>query len=381
VRYRFVTSEVPGGFFGSQYNDYFRVSIRSKKGGQAGESNTMNGLGLGAFDASGATAWRDQGLQVDPAGDSVQVDVAVANVADGLYDSQVIVDFVEEVKDQVRPQLAWDRTNGGLRLTFAVVDGPLEQDTSIEVFFATGSGYANRAGASIFTYVVAAGTAQGQYGSIQIPGALLTDDPAGVTHILAAASETSVNAIADVQIAYGANANAAVVSVAMRDVVRDSLRVAGQANATISSTARTPADQARAMFQNLVNAGPDGQLTLDDVNHSVDVQKNGDGVFLGYAAPGDAVIDAFVDEIAGLTPSQILANAASIRAAMETEINAQGPSSVSRHCADPAVVSVVDVRADVFSATNGALFVGEASSRVTNYIDERTSNNCYHLEL
>jgi hypothetical protein len=383
VRYRFVTSEVPGGYFGSQYNDYFRVSIRSRAGGQAGESNTMNGLGLAAFDANGATEWRDQTLNVDPAGDTIQVDVAVANVADGEFDSQVVVDFVEEVKDQVRPQLAWDRTNGGLRLTFEVVDGALEEETSIEVFFATGTGYANRTGAALFTHVVAAGTPQGQHGPVQIDGQILTGDAAGTTHFLAAASETSVGAVADVQIAYGANANAAVVSAGMLTVVRESLRVAGQANATINSTARSPADQARAMFNNLVNPGTDGVLTLEEVTSNVNVQKNGNGTgdFTGYGAAGDAVIDVFVAEIADLTAAEILADATAIKTTMEGEIDAQGPTSVSKHCSDPALISVVDVGAAAFSATNGLLFVAEAESRVTNFLDERGSNGCYHLEL
>ena len=56
----------------------------------------MNGLGLGSFDANGATAWREVTLPTHVDGDTVQVDVAVANVADGLFDSQVMVDFVEE---------------------------------------------------------------------------------------------------------------------------------------------------------------------------------------------------------------------------------------------------------------------------------------------
>ena len=47
VRYRFMTSEVPGGYVGSEYNDYFAVTIRSKSGGAITESNTMNGLGCG----------------------------------------------------------------------------------------------------------------------------------------------------------------------------------------------------------------------------------------------------------------------------------------------------------------------------------------------
>jgi hypothetical protein len=97
VRYRFITSEVPGGYFGSRYNDYFNISIRSNLGGGViSESQTMNGLGLAAFDANGATDWRETLLPVDVNGDIVQVNVTVANVADGLLDSQVVVDVVEE---------------------------------------------------------------------------------------------------------------------------------------------------------------------------------------------------------------------------------------------------------------------------------------------
>jgi hypothetical protein len=97
VRYRFITSEVPGGYFGTKYNDYFSVQIRSQNGGGlVAENNSMNGLGLAAFDASGATAWRETSLDVGQAGDIIQVDITVANVADDLYDSQVVVDLVEE---------------------------------------------------------------------------------------------------------------------------------------------------------------------------------------------------------------------------------------------------------------------------------------------
>ncbi|MFH2002824.1 MAG: hypothetical protein ABIK28_24355 [Planctomycetota bacterium] len=97
VRYRFITSEVPGGYFGTKYNDYFSVSIRSLTAkGSVFEKASMNSLGLGAFDANGATAWREKTLPVKPEGDTIQVDVTVANVADGLYDSQVVIDMVAE---------------------------------------------------------------------------------------------------------------------------------------------------------------------------------------------------------------------------------------------------------------------------------------------
>jgi carboxypeptidase family protein len=99
VRYRFITSEVPGGFFGSQFDDSFRVSVRSQTaGGTFTDSASMNSLGLEAFDAQGGTAWRQTALPVSVVGDVVQAEVSVANVADGLYDSQVVIDVVSEKK-------------------------------------------------------------------------------------------------------------------------------------------------------------------------------------------------------------------------------------------------------------------------------------------
>jgi hypothetical protein len=97
VRYRFVTSEVPGGYFGTQYNDFYNISIRSQRGGGAvSDGSSMNALGLVAFDAFGATAWREVSLPVTESGDTVQVDAAVANVSDGALDSMIVIDVVRQ---------------------------------------------------------------------------------------------------------------------------------------------------------------------------------------------------------------------------------------------------------------------------------------------
>lgn len=97
VRFRFITSEVPGGWFGSEFNDFYNVAIRTQGGGGSIiEGNSMNGLGLAAFDSGGATGWIETELPIDGEGDTVQVNVAVANVADGLFDSQVVVDIVKK---------------------------------------------------------------------------------------------------------------------------------------------------------------------------------------------------------------------------------------------------------------------------------------------
>jgi hypothetical protein len=98
VRFRFVTSEVPGGYFGSEFNDAYSVFVRSEFGGGlvVFESNSMNALGLAAFDEAGATAWREVSLPVAPDGDVVEVDVTVTNVGDDQLDSQVVVELVRE---------------------------------------------------------------------------------------------------------------------------------------------------------------------------------------------------------------------------------------------------------------------------------------------
>jgi hypothetical protein len=101
VRYKFITSEIPGGFFGTEYNDFFSISIRSTDGGNAADSRSMNSLGLGAFNSSGSTDWRETTLSIS-GGDTVDIDVSVANVGDSSFDSQVIVDFIEEISLEIK---------------------------------------------------------------------------------------------------------------------------------------------------------------------------------------------------------------------------------------------------------------------------------------
>ena len=120
VRYRFVTSEVPGGYFGSKFNDFYNVSLRTKNGGQSkNDGNSMNGLGLGSFDSAGATDWRETELQIPKEGDTLQVDVAVANVADDLLDSYVIVDVVKKKKLSITALQLNDIDDAALRFLSA----------------------------------------------------------------------------------------------------------------------------------------------------------------------------------------------------------------------------------------------------------------------
>lgn len=98
VRYKFITSEVPGGYYGTQFNDYYSITLRTGAGGAQSRGSSMNDLGLAAFDQNGDTGWQEVSIPVSEKGDIVQIDAGVANVADGLYNSSVVIDKIEEKK-------------------------------------------------------------------------------------------------------------------------------------------------------------------------------------------------------------------------------------------------------------------------------------------
>ncbi|KAM5349197.1 hypothetical protein ACJ41O_009020 [Fusarium nematophilum] len=91
IKYQFITEEVPGGYFGSKYNDYFSVTIRSNTGAYATVTNSMNNLGLAVFDSSGVTTIFTLEIELPPDTEFVTYDVGVSNVADSLLQSLVIV--------------------------------------------------------------------------------------------------------------------------------------------------------------------------------------------------------------------------------------------------------------------------------------------------
>jgi hypothetical protein len=159
-------------------------------------------------------------------------------------------------------------------------------------------------------------------------------------------------------ITFGANANQEVVSDHTRTVLTGILNAAGLSSCRITSTSRTPADQARVMFNNIVEHGVAAQKAL-------------------YSSAGDAVIDAYVlARNQGKSSSQI-------KEAMKNKILQIGPSRVSRHCADPAVLNVVDISPG--SITNKTAFEAAVNHAVQNgsvsKFLEPPSDPAYHLEI
>lgn len=160
------------------------------------------------------------------------------------------------------------------------------------------------------------------------------------------------------RINFGARANRSVVSQKTLDLLKSILKDAGLDSCRINSTSRTPADQARAMYNNIVATSVQRQKRL-------------------YGASGDQVIDVYVvKKAAGKTADQI-------KAAMEAKIKALGPSNVSRHCADPSVLNVIDVAPSSIAnkqAFETAVLTAKARGKVSHFITP-PDDPAYHLEI
>lgn len=119
----------------------------------------------------------------------------------------------------------------------------------------------------------------------------------------------------------------------------------------ITSTSRTPREQAKAMLDNIRLHGINSQLEL-------------------YGPNGDQVINVY-------SPQRTYAENLNL---MEQKIYELGPDKVSHHCCDFNVKNVVDV--SVAQTTNFSLFMDAIyNAGFDKIIDERHNNGCIHLEI
>jgi hypothetical protein len=160
-----------------------------------------------------------------------------------------------------------------------------------------------------------------------------------------------------VAITFGAHARSKDVTPYSRQVLTGILRKAGLRFATISSTSRTPAEQARAMFENLENVGVANQKEL-------------------YGRFGDVIIDVYArGKAAGKTAAQI-------EREMTRRIVSLGPTNVSHHASDPKILNVFDVAPLSIPKAKWAAFEQAVKSdkRVTKFF-KPPQDPGFHLEI
>jgi hypothetical protein len=140
-------------------------------------------------------------------------------------------------------------------------------------------------------------------------------------------------------------------------ILKDICRDADIEAITITSTTRTPEDQARIMYDNIVSYGVSKQKEL-------------------YGPAGDKIIDEYVAlKKAGKSEAEI-------KAGMKKKILEVGPQKVSRHCADSSEKCVCDVAPSSIPAKKKMKFetaVGKNKS-VLKFL-RPPSDPAYHIEI
>jgi hypothetical protein len=140
-------------------------------------------------------------------------------------------------------------------------------------------------------------------------------------------------------------------------VLLDIMQESGVDEVLITSTTRSPQDQARIMFDNLEEHGVVAQKQL-------------------YKAPGQAVIDVYVSCRA------MGKNADQVKTEMVRKILELGPQTVSRHCAEPTVKSVFDVAPSSVPDDRKVSFIAAISGNphIDKFLQPPT-DPAYHLEI
>ena len=142
-----------------------------------------------------------------------------------------------------------------------------------------------------------------------------------------------------------------------RQVILILLKDAGLKSASITSTHRTPYQQAAAMYDNCKRLGWRSQENL-------------------YGPAGRRVIQVYK------TMEKKPRN--TVIEAMAKKIREVGPEKVSRHCADPSKLEVVDI--DPQSIANAAAFVKavqkqQKAGKISKFFSPASGDPVYHLEI
>jgi hypothetical protein len=289
-------------------------------------------------------------------------------------------DFTFTVGPSVKPtSLAWDTQKGGVKYTYSVDNEDVSDPIPVALYWASGTDFSAQLGKISGTdYTIPKGTTtkQSPY-TRQVDGALLKNAPPGTTHILVVVGDptsntfdptTQVKALKDATVSYKSDARAVLTDYSI-GIIKDALRYAGQSSVMVTSTFRTPREQAEAMYANILSEGVASQLAL-------------------YGSGGDQVINAYstalsaYQKAAKKNPNTPVPDYVAI---MEAKIIAVGPSSVSKHCATEAAYALRQVFDVSYNqVTNKLLFHKAITSdgRVAKVLDPFNSNDpAFHMEV
>jgi len=389
IRYRFETTEIPGGYFGSKYNDYFRVQLRSQSSGQVfGISSSMNALGYDAFNPiTGSTAWYTGSIETDIFGDVVEVEIAVSNVVDDIFDSAVIVDFIEEISNTVLSKLEWDSISGGLKWTYEIVGDDLQSAEEFALYWASSTSLSSRKGFAGFRETLPMGLGVGTKNSVSISASVLKGG--GGAYLMLVRSSSHVSAvIKDISIDLS-RVDPDTLSSKTIAIIKDNLRASGNTNSYVTRTFVNARRQAVAMFNNLnhnekMKAYPKAEEWFKNCVKAIPasatlLQHNVAYQYCVYAPSGDQVVALFEAETLGMTRVQILSIAGTLIDKMVAKIEILGCENVSKHCSDFSKINVLDIGQNSFKSLNNAYSLMATSLANDDRLSSMDENSAFHI--
>ncbi|HIA51847.1 MAG TPA: hypothetical protein EYN91_07120 [Candidatus Melainabacteria bacterium] len=166
---------------------------------------------------------------------------------------------------------------------------------------------------------------------------------------------TAAAAGATPQVKFAKPQDAASVSTYSLDVLKSVLKTAGITSVIITSTQRTAKDQARVMYENLVKHGTASQRAL-------------------YGSNGDKVVDLYAKLTGKKTPTEV-------KAEMEKLILSIGPEKVSKHCADPKKLNVLDIDPAAIAPRSQAFIKAVSNEKKISRLLLPPNDPAYHVEI
>lgn len=181
---------------------------------------------------------------------------------------------------------------------------------------------------------------------------------------------------------FSSTANASVINQGMRNFIRSVMDEAGVTYGLVTSTLRRPADQARAMFNNLQNGNV--------INYSSKANKNkGWGATLLYYEEkrnrNGQLTRSYSKNEKVTDPDDIN----TIKAAMTDYIDNENNSGrlVSKHCGNPEEIQVMDISPRAMRpASRKSAFVAimrqkKAQKIIRNFLTPEEGDPAYHIEM
>lgn len=301
---------------------------------------------------------------------SIQFDSNGHNFA--AWSGPAIDDLVltRSLADIVATSFAWDSDNGGVKFNLTVSGGDLPTPPQVSLYWASGSEFQDVLGGPACTVFLSGITAAGDYGPFNLQASDLGEPPVGATHLslyvdppmsgfpeglLQESDEANnIQAMWDVQLAFGANANRETITPYTDQVLKRLLRYSGEASALITSTYRSAHDQARAMYDDLESppATPykHGKKVIDEYDRLKSASATRDETIAGMEA---VIVDI-------------------------------GAEKISHHCGDYQRLGVVDIAPS--SIQNATRFIATVSAeRAINHFRcpwcKAYDADAYHVEI